>query len=137
VTATLGIYGDELLPHEITSVLRCDPSSAHRRGDPRPNPRCSPYSAGAWILSLQAEAPREPAELVRALLARVETEETVWKSLSDSFDVQVRLGVFLEEWNRGFDLPSDLVAEVARIGASLVFDIYANLEDDDDDADAS
>lgn len=66
---TLGIHGDDLDPDEISRMLGCAPTSAHRRGDPRrPGP---PWPSGAWLLSVEAKSPTGPEELVDLLLARL------------------------------------------------------------------
>lgn len=60
----------------------------------------------------------------------VSSVERLWLNLGRRFDVQMRYGIFLEAWNRGFGLGRDVVRRVAGLGASLEFDVYANLEDD-------
>ena len=56
---SLGISGPDIQPEEISAMLRCAPTSAHRRGDSR---RLSPpYLEGAWLLTIDGSAPSGPA----------------------------------------------------------------------------
>jgi hypothetical protein len=49
--------------------------------------------------------------------------------LVQHYDLQLRVAVHLDNWNRGFSLSRETLAEVERIGARLEFDIYADGED--------
>ena len=55
---TLGLYGEDLDPDEISRLLGCSPTSVHRRGDPRRSG--PPWPKGAWLLSVDGEAPTGP-----------------------------------------------------------------------------
>jgi len=46
--------------------------------------------------------------------------------------VQLSFGIFTERWNRGFELSPDAVRRINSLGAEVGFDIYANLQDDND-----
>lgn len=133
VRVTLALYGDDLDPVEITELLGCQPTSSHRRGEIRIGKRTghrTVYKQGAWFLSAEGRAPRTAEQLTAELLAKVASDDRLWSELARRFDVQMRYGIFLEAWNRGFGLGRDVVLRVARLGASLEFDVYANLEDE-------
>lgn len=127
---TLDIHGDDLDPKEISELLRCGPTAAHRRGDPRPR-GLNPWPSGAWLLSVGAKAPTEPEELLDALLSKLPADGAVWTGLHQRFTVRLGFGLFLDAWNRGFELSPKTLQRVAKIGVPLGFDIYAEwLEDD-------
>jgi hypothetical protein len=130
---TLALYGDELDPDEITAALGCQPTSAHRRGETRIGKKTglvTVYKQGAWLLSAEGRAPRTADEITSEVLARVSGDEAVWSDLAGRYDVQLRYGVFLEAWNRGFSLGRAVVQRAALLRASLEFDIYANIDSD-------
>ena len=127
---TLGIHGNDLDPDEISSLLRCLPTRAHRRGDPRPR-NAPPWPAGAWLLSLEGVAPTEPEELLNALLAKVPADPSIWNGLRQRFTVRLGFGLFLNAWNRGFDLSPAVLQRLAEVGATLGFDVYADAYEDD------
>jgi hypothetical protein len=127
---TLGIHGEDLDPDEISRLLGCAPSTAHRRGDAcRGGP---PWPRGAWLLSVEGKSPTGPEELVQLLLASLPADDGLWANLRSRFRLQLSFGIFTERWNRGFDLSADAVRRINALGAGLGFDIYANLEDGDD-----
>jgi hypothetical protein len=74
-------------------------------------------AAGAW-------GQCAPAALIRCSLAR-----EAWLDLAQHYDLQLRVAVHLDDWNRGFSLSHENLAEVERVGARLEFDIYADEED--------
>jgi hypothetical protein len=59
------------------------------------------------------------------LLARLPTDESVWKSLCSQYRVQVRVALHLESWNRGFGFSHATLKLLSGIGADIDFDIYA------------
>jgi Domain of unknown function (DUF4279) len=126
---TLGIHGEDLDPDEISRLLGCAPTSAHRRGDPRRSGL--PWPKGAWLLSVEAKAPTGPEELVHLLLARLPADEALWSDLRRRFRLQLLFGIFTERWNRGFELSRDAVRRIDALGAGVGLDIYANLDEGD------
>ena len=123
-SATVALYGDELDPDELTATLGCLPSHAHRRGDRKPhNP---PWETGAWLVTMEGEPDQDPESLLVSLLERLPQEADTWRGLSRRFRISVGIGLFLSDWNRGFELSSDFLRRVLLTGASLDFDIYAN-----------
>jgi hypothetical protein len=123
---TLGIHGEDLDPDEISRLLGCAPTSAHRRGEPRRSG--SPWPKGGWLLSVEGKAPVGPEELVHLLLDRLPGDERFWSDLRKRYHVRLSFGVFTERWNRGFELSGDAVRRINIVGAGVGFDIYADLE---------
>jgi hypothetical protein len=128
---TLGIHGEDLVPEEISRLLGLAPTSAHRRGDSRRSG--SPWPQGAWLLSVEARSPTGPEELVHLLLARLPTDEALWSDLRTRFRLQLSFGIFTERWNRGFELSASAIQRINLLQAGVGFDIYADLEDGDED----
>lgn len=129
-SVTLGIHGETLDPEEISALLSCKPTTSHRRGDQRGH-NAPPWPKGAWLLSVDGEAPTEPEELLRALLARLPDDPSVWTGLRQRFSLRLGFGLFLDAWNRGFELSPTALERVARMGAPLGFDIYAQVHEGD------
>ena len=53
-----------------------------------------------------------------------------WRTIQERFDIQLRFGVHFNGWNKGFDLPREIVARLNAIGASVLFDLYAYGDED-------
>lgn len=122
----LAIYGEELDPDEITRLLGVRPTVSHRRGD-RPRPQSKhPFRLGAWFLECRGNAPVRPDELTKTIF-----DPERWKPIQDRFKIQLRYGLHISGWNKEFDLPRELVARIAAIGATMNFDLYAYGEDEE------
>ena len=70
---------------------------------------------------------------MKRLLNRVSADSAACNSLS-SFQGNIFCGVFIEDWNRGFSLSSELMQNLVERKLTIDFDIYCNsfLEDDDE-----
>jgi hypothetical protein len=124
-SATLCVYGDDLEPAEVSALLGLEPTDAHRKGH-RHGPRSPPARQGAWLLSVRGRAPQEPSHRLRELLARLPNDPAVWSELRSRYTARIFVGVFMEAWNCGFDLPAELMGHLARTGLVVEFDIYAD-----------
>jgi hypothetical protein len=121
---TLGIHGDDLDPDELSVLLKCGPSAAHRRGDRRPR-NVPPWPSGAWLLSVKGKAPTGPEELLTTLLDRLPQDPSVWDVVRQRFTLRLSCGVFVDAWNRGFDLSPAALKRITALGASFTVNIYA------------
>ena len=120
-TATFALYGDDLDPPALTALLGVSPTQAHRRGDA--NGRYAPFRTGAWLLTVEGKQV-QPADLIADLLQRLPDDPSLWEGLARDHRIEVRLGLFLEADDRGFDLSPELVMRLARYRAALNMDIY-------------
>ncbi|MBD2447943.1 DUF4279 domain-containing protein [Nostoc sp. FACHB-152] len=128
----LAVYGEELNPDEISKILSCQPTKAHHRGVRQDsNSKYTPYKSGAWLLNVKRYAPITADELIIDLLSRVPTNSRLWQELSAIYDVQVRIGIHMKGWNKGFNLQGQTVQRISELGASMVFDIYAYGDEED------
>ena len=125
----LAICGKDLDPDEVTELIGCSPTNAHRSGD-RKTPNSPPYQSGAWLLEMRGSEPIGPEQLIRRLLLRVPQDENVWTKLSGRFRVRLLMGIHFTGWNKGFDLPADLIPAIASLRASIGFDLYGYGDDD-------
>jgi hypothetical protein len=133
---SLCIYGDDLVPEKVSEALGVIPAHAHRKGELMKSrsphaPRTVAYKTGVWIFKLTGQAPQEPEDVTLALLDQLPDDESVWTDLSARYHVRLKYGLFVEAWNRGFDLSPTLMARIAQMRAEVGFDIYADLEGDE------
>lgn len=109
--ACLRISGDELVPEEITRILRCTPTSAQRTG------KVLRYRTGGervvkcgnWRLNTARAEPEDLNGQIRWLLSQVESDPEVWKSLVEKFDVDIFCGLFMQGANHGMSLAPDVM----------------------------
>ena len=129
---TLGIYGPDIDPTEISTLLGCAPTRSHRRGDLRRD-GTSAWSQGAWLLSVEGKAPNGPNELIELLAGRLPTDSAIWAQLRAKYIVRISFGLFIGGWNRGFEFSPASVGRLAEIGAPVGVDIYADDEEEPDE----
>lgn len=132
-TACLRIFGDDLIPEEITQALRCTPTVAQRTGEliRYQSGRERVVKCGNWRLEAESAEPGNINGQVRWLLSQVESDPKVWKALVHQFDVDIFCGLFMQGSNDGMSLASDVMALLGERGIHLILDIY-NASDDDD-----
>ena len=128
---TLAIYGDDLIPEEISQLLGCE--AEYIRCGERRSPRASPYKRSAWLLNHKGDSPITAEEIIREILSKISADSGIWKELSSRYDVQVRIAIHMENWNKGFDLSAETVQQIADLGAKMVFDIYAYVDEEVND----
>jgi hypothetical protein len=128
---TLAVYGDDLIPKDVTELLGVKPTRSFLPGYRR-NPSSRPMPHGAWFLEVRGKTPDGPEAQLRKLLMKLPTSENVWKTLKARYKVQIRFGLHMTGWNKGFELSSTLIRRLAKIGVDLEFDVYAYGEDVDD-----
>jgi hypothetical protein len=128
---TLAVHGDDLDPDAVTALLGRTPTDAHRRGD-RKGPRSPPYRCGGWFLVLEGTAPEDAESLTRALLEALPADHAIWTKLHAAYELQLWLGLFVKHWNRGLDLSVELLTRLATLKIPLVFDIYVEVDEDDE-----
>lgn len=125
---TLGIYGPDVRPDEISAVLGCTPTSAHRRGDSR-GPGQPLWPQSAWLLTVVGTAPVGPNEVLQQLLVQLPEDPVVWKELASKHTVRVTFGIFAGGWNQGFEFAPASVKRLAGLGIAVAFDVYADADD--------
>ena len=125
--ATIGFYGDDIYPDEITALLRVKPTVGVAKG-------------GTWVTSLGAEKVAhtgswriktdycEPEDLNRqiaALLAPITCDLAVWRELTRRFRGVVFCGLWMKSYNDGLQLSAEVLGSLAERGLILDLDIYA------------
>ncbi|MGB9080166.1 MAG: DUF4279 domain-containing protein [Desulfuromonadaceae bacterium] len=129
---SLCIYGEKLIPDVITEILRCQPTHAHKKGDKKgPRSPALVFEQGAWILNVQGEPPMTAEVLTRKLLMMVPSNPEIWKQLKDKFEIQIRYGIHMSGWNKGFGLSHKLIDWMTLLCADVEFDIYSYGDEED------
>ena len=130
--ASIGFYGDDLDPSEITRRLGCEPTIGVAKG-------------GAWTTSMGAEKlartgswrlvarRRSPADLdaqIGQLLSDMNDDLEAWESLAGRFRGRVFCGLFLASGNDGLTLRPETLLMIGQRGLLLDLDIYEQTEPD-------
>ena len=124
---TLAIYCGDQDPDIITETLGIEPTKVQRKGEVR-GPRSPPYKMSAWFFTLATSAPHSLEQLLRIMLGRLSGSRARWDEITDLHVVKVNVLMRIFEWTRGFDLPSDLLSELAATRVDLTFSVYCECE---------
>jgi Domain of unknown function (DUF4279) len=130
----LEIYGDNLDPEHVSSVLGRLPTKAYRKGDV--SPRGAQYRrTGAWIIDsgkISLTDDNDGEHLFEDWLATLPDNTAAWKCLRESLLVpRVRLVMYTDQMNSEFMLSPIAAQELARRGLSMLVDPYLSLDEDE------
>ena len=120
---TLAVYGEDLVPSEVTNLLGLQPTRSFERGYRR-NPTSRPMPHGAWFFEERGQPPRDPDDLARSVLIRFSAAPETWSRVRELYKVQLRVALQMASWNRGFAFSPTTLQLIAATGAELGFDLY-------------
>ncbi len=134
-SASVRIAAPDLDPDFITARLGIQPTFAARRGDKRESKAGTlTQPTGIWSLGLGESREWELSDAINALLNRLPTDIAVWDEIAALARIDMFCGLYLENWNRGAELPSELLGRLAERHFALGLDIYCDPSDPDADA---
>lgn len=125
--ATLRISGDDLIPDEVTELLGCKPSFAQAKGqelvsEKTGNTRTARF--GMWRLEAEQRVPEDLDGQISEILSQLNDSQSVWKGISERFDVNLFVGFFMENGNEGCCISSESALKLGERGIELQLDIY-------------
>jgi hypothetical protein len=125
--ASLGFYGDDLDPSEITEQLG-SPTWGRRIGETWLSPagREKIARTGAWLLEIEDQEPADLDVQINALLDKLSNDLPSWCSLAARFKGRIFLGLFLDSSNEGIAIQPKTLARLCERGLLLDFDIYGH-----------
>lgn len=122
--ATLCIYADDLDPEFVSATVKCPPTRTRRKGERCPDrPKIPPAPVGQWFLEAPDDLPF--IERIRFLLDSTASAESVWRTLAESHRLELRTAIFLKSWTEGFELSSNMLAEIANRQWSFFLSMYS------------
>jgi hypothetical protein len=125
VRASLRVFGDNLEPEEVSALLGRQASREHHKGDKVAGNREAVEPTGAWILDSGLSEKSEIEEHIEALLGPLSNDMDEWSRLTDIFSASVHCGLFLDQYNEGFELSPRVAQALAERGLVIAFDIYS------------
>ena len=98
--ATLRVFGDTLLPGEISRLLGAEPDDARTKGDQLTGCKTGIVRIakdGMWRIDATSREPGNLEEQVQEVLSRLTNDLSVWSDLSVRFEIDLFCGLFMEE----------------------------------------
>ncbi|MBA4218540.1 MAG: hypothetical protein C0460_14555 [Methylibium sp.] len=126
-TACLRIFGDDLLPEEVSAALGCAPTKSETRGELLRSANGSERVAkrGSWRLVAAETAPEDTNAQVSELLSKLTSDLNVWREIADRFEIDLFCGWFMGQTNDGAELTPATLLALGERGIALSLDIYA------------
>lgn len=124
--ACLRIWGDELIPDEVSALLGAPPSKSHSKGDALSIGlgRVRIAKTGSWRLVAQDRDPGDLDAQIDELFAQLSDDPTAWTQLSSRFELDLFCGLFMANRNDGEGISSRNLRLLGERGIELILDIY-------------
>ncbi|PZO90949.1 MAG: hypothetical protein DI623_04855 [Sphingomonas sanxanigenens] len=124
--ASIGFYGDELEPAELTRLLGTEPTVGVSKGGTWQTSGGAEKTAsiGSWRLIAERRAPGDLDGQINELLDRMADDFSAWRTLASRYRGRVFCGLFLTEGNEGLTLQASTVLRLAERGLQIDLDIY-------------
>ncbi|MBT2748233.1 MULTISPECIES: DUF4279 domain-containing protein [unclassified Lysobacter] len=126
--ACLRIWGEELIPDELTHALGAQPSFSHLKGDTIVvNARTGAgriAKTGAWQLTLEKRTPGDLDEQIDELFARLNHAPALWASLQSRFELDLYCGLFMDTSNDSAAISPRNMRLLGERGIELRLEIY-------------
>ena len=127
----LRVWGDDLVPDEVTRLLGAAPSMAYARGDEISSRHGSTGVArsGFWSFSGPESEPADIDAQVTELLEHLTSDLEVWQGLAKRFHIDLFCGWFLKHLNEGTSISAVTLMNIAQRSILLDLDIYGLADD--------
>jgi len=122
---SLRVFGDGLEPEEVSALLGRTPTREHRKGDQNKGGGNGVEPTGAWILDSALSEKAEVEDHIESLLGSLSNDMDEWSRLTDIFSASIHCGLFLDQYNEGFELSPRVAQSLAERGLVVAFDIYS------------
>jgi hypothetical protein len=125
--ATLRIFGEDLVPEEITAMLGNAPTVSQRKGQEIIGTKTGTVRIAKtrnWRLSALRREPEDLEGQIAELLGKVTSDLVVWESLAHCFEIDLFCGLFMGSSNDGVELSPATLLALGQRGISLSLDIY-------------
>lgn len=125
--AALRIGGDDLIPAEVSNLLRCDPTTSRKKGEVIIGKKTGLETiarTGVWSLR---SADREPANLdrqIEEILAKLTPDIEAWQALARRYRMDLFCGLFMGGENEGLAISAGSLVALGQRGIELALDVY-------------
>jgi len=127
---SLGFYGDDLNPSELSSHLGRAATSSCIKGDiVHKNGRTRTEGTGRWLLSVSPKPGESLGPQLKDLLVSLTPDLAVWNRLAGRFRTRFVVSAWIRSWNRGLEIDPQLLREISDRQLSLGVDIYVDYDE--------
>ncbi|ALN64524.1 hypothetical protein GLA29479_3673 [Lysobacter antibioticus] len=130
--ATLRLFGDDLVPEQISALLGAEATAAERKGETlvgRVTGGVRIAKTGSWRLRATEREPEDLEAQVFEILDQLSADPSVWRSLA-RYEPDLFCGIFMRSSNDGLCLSPKALLALCQRGIELSLDIYDPCEED-------
>lgn len=109
----LRIAGDDLVPDEISRLLGASPTESQTKGQEFIGPKTGKVriaKCGMWRLCASDREPEDIDGQIHDLLSQVTDDLSVWRSVTERYDVDLFCGLFMRVGNEGLTISAESLA---------------------------
>jgi hypothetical protein len=130
----INFTSDKLDRHEITKSLGVFPTKAWNPGEKHPignkgHTRITDW--GMWYYDDTRDSLELNDKLIK-LFGRLNQDLTVWKDLTEKYEVWIDVAGYMRNWTRGFSLKSEVMQLLIERNLEIVFDVYYESSEDEE-----
>jgi hypothetical protein len=130
ISMSLRVWGDLVIPDEVSKSLGSAPTSSYRKGDihgGKKTGRTFKNYTGLWRLKSALPRTATFEQHATALLSQVTSDPSIWDRLNDRHKLELFCGVFVlkNSVNQVFDVPAQLTRMLSDRHLAIVFDCYS------------
>ncbi len=125
--ATLRIFGDDLIPDDISDLLRAKPTKSKKKGDEevgKTSGKVRIAKTGSWHLHAQKREPEDLNAQIEEILSQLTSDFDTWEKLRESYKVDMFCGLFMGNSNDGLSLSPEIMLALGQRRIGLSLDIY-------------
>ena len=130
--ATLRIFGDDLIPEDVSNLLGAKPTKSKKKGDKevgKTSGKVRIAKTGSWHLHAEKREPEDLNAQIEEILSQLTNDLTVWEGLCQSYKVDMFCGLFMGNWNDGLSLSPEIMLALGQRRIVLSLDIYSGADD--------
>ena len=131
----VNFYSENLDREEITSLLGHNPTKAWNAGERHPmgnSGKTRIVNWEKWYLSSERDTTDLNIKL-RDLFKKLTNDLENWRHLTSKYESWIDVAGYMNNWNRGFMVETDVLKLLSDRNLKIYFDIYFYGEEEDDD----
>lgn len=132
-TACLRIWGDTLVPDEVSLLLGAQPTRAKTKGEitfGKSADRQYVAKTGAWHFEAPRRSPGDLDAQVSEIFAGLSQDAQVWEQLRSRFELDLFCGLFMVDRSHGIGLCMENMRLLGERCISMECCVYAPCSDD-------